>query len=77
MVGIVEEIRQIARQLIAIGFVAARLHNPIDNIKPVTRITKAALLVQKTPGSDTGHVALFANDRVESRRRNHNTLVVL
>src|SRR5213078_3949238 len=65
VVGIVEEIRQIALQLIAISFVAARLHDPIDNIKPRAGIAKAALLVQKTFGGDTRHIALFANNRVE------------
>ena len=54
VVGIVEEIRQIALQLIAIGFVAARLHDPIDDIKPLTGIAKTAPRVQKTSGSDTG-----------------------
>ncbi len=64
-------------QFIAIGFVAARLHNPIDNIKPVSDIAKAALLVQETSGCDPRHITLFANNRIESRRRDNNPLVVL
>ena len=64
-------------QAIAIRGIAARLHDPIDDVQAEARIAKAGLLVEERLPRDPGHISLLADGRRQVRRFDTDKLRVL
>src|SRR5207245_8268253 len=66
-----------AGQLVAIGRIAPRLHQPVDDIQSETGIAEAGPLVQEGPAGDPADVSLLPDHRFQRGSEDPDLVFIL
>src|SRR5438132_12760855 len=74
---VIEKVGKVAGELRTVGFVAAGLHDPVDDIQTEALIAEAGLLVEKRAGLNPADVTLLADGCFQGRSDHVNALAVL
>src|SRR4030095_6311504 len=77
VVQVVEDVRQIAGEFVAVLFVAAGFHDPIDDVESEAEVAHPGLRVEEAAGLDAADVALLLDRRFNRAARDANTVGVL
>src|SRR5262249_29023037 len=65
VVQVVEDVRKVAGEFVAVLLVAAGFHDPIDDVEPEAEVVRAGLLVEEAAGLDAPDVPLLLDRRFE------------